>query len=152
MRVRSIFLLLVALLSPSTLMAENQQPSRAPVVLVEINSNGDVRLLLAVYNDGEAILARKDTTHPEGEICIAAVPAEALAVLEETLRDAGALRLDDAIEIAGLTRKTISFFAGPDQHGRTHGNTFGYSRAEGPYLIVARAVQDVLNNHFGGCR
>ena len=151
MRRLSAFLLLLAFLAPAALLADKSETSRAPVLIAEISRPGDVRLLLMVYNDGEAILARKDADEPDGEICETVLPADFLAALEDTLRDAGALRLRDAEVIPELTRKTISFFSGPDQQGRTHGNTFGYSRAEGQYLTVARAVSTVIDDHFGFC-
>jgi hypothetical protein len=151
MRRLSVFLLFLAFLAPAALLADNSETSRAPVLIAEVSRPGDVRLLLMVYNDGEAILTRKDADEPDGELCSTFLPADFLAALEDTLRDAGALRLRDAEVIPDLTRKTISFFAGPDQQGRTHGNTFSYSRAEGPYLIVARAVSTVIDSHFGFC-
>jgi hypothetical protein len=155
MRSKLPFLFLaLSLVTPGILLADDHhggRTSRSPLMVAEVNNNGDVRVLLTVYDDGEAILARKDTDEPDGEICTANVPAAYLEALEDTLRSAGALHLDDAEAVPNLTRKTISFFVGPDHSARTRGNTFSYSRAEGPYLIVAQAVSAVITDHFGGC-
>lgn len=157
MRVKLALLLsLVSLLSPATLLAHDdddggQRNSRAPVLLVEINSSGSVLLMLTVYDDGEAILARKDADAPDGEICSSIVPADGLDVLGSTLRAAGALRLPDAPTVPNSTRKTISFFIGADEHSRTHGNTFSYSKAEGPYLTVAQAISKLIADNFQNC-
>lgn len=151
MRSKLVFLFpLLALLVSASLQAQ-APPSRSPVLLAEINLNGDVRLLLTLYNDGEAILARKDADEPDGEICSAIVPADYLEAFESTFREAGALHLQDAEPIPNVSRKTISFFIGPDKPGRTHGNTFSYYRAEGPYLPIARALSAVIDDHFRGC-
>jgi hypothetical protein len=155
MRVKLAFLLsLFSLLSPATLLAhdeDEQRNSRAPVLLVEINNRGNVLLMLTVYDDGEAILARKDEDAPNGEICSSIVPAADLEVLGSTLRAAGALRLPDVDPVPNSTRKTVSFFIGADEHSRTHGNTFSYSKAEGPYLTVAQAISKLISNNFQNC-
>jgi hypothetical protein len=155
MRLKLRFLpLFLALLAPAALLAadpHSQQAARAPVLLAEINNNGDVRLTLTVYNDGEAILARKDPDEPDGEICSALMPADDVEALANTLHEAGALHLPNADPVSNTSRKTISFFIGPDQPARTRGNTFSYYRAEGPYLDVALAINEVIIHHFGGC-
>lgn len=150
----ALFLSLFALLTSAALRADDQhngKTSRSPVLLVEVNNSGDVRLLLTVYDDGEAILARKDGDEPDGEICSATMSPADLEAFESTLQEAGALHLTDASPVPNVTRKTVSFFAGPDYPGRTHGNTFSYSRAEGPYLVIARAISELIGKNFGGC-
>jgi hypothetical protein len=155
MKIKLAFLLsLLTLLAPATLRADDppqQRNSRSPILVAEINNNGDVRVVLTVYNDGEAILARKDTDEPDGEICSAIVPAAGLETLKSKLSEAGALHLEDAASDPSTSRKTISFFIGPAHGGRTVGNTFGYSRAEGPYLVVAQALGALIAENFGGC-
>jgi hypothetical protein len=155
MKIKLAFLLsLLALLAPAALRADDPpepRNSRSPILIAEINNIGDVRLLLTVYNDGEAILARKDGDEPDGEICSTIVPAAGLETLKSKLSEAGALHLVDAAPDSSTSRKTISFFIGPDHGGRTVGNTFGYSRAEGPYLAVAQALGTLIVENFGGC-
>lgn len=149
----ALFLTILALLAPASLRADeqNQPKSRSPFLLVEVNNNGDVRLLLTVYDDGEAILARKDGDEPDGEICAANVPADYLKAVETTLRDAGGLSLKDAVQVPNTSRKTISIFIGPDYPGRTRGNTFTYFTPEGPYLLVAQAISALIRDQFGTC-
>jgi hypothetical protein len=154
MRSKLAFLFLALALTAPVLRADSQedrQTSRAPVMVAEIGTNGDVSVLLTIYNDGEAVLARRDSDEPDGEICVANVPAADLEVLAATLHEAGALHLADAPAVPGVSRKTISVFIGPDYPARTHGNTFNYYRAEGPYLVVGRAISSVLAKYFGGC-
>lgn len=162
MRFKLAFLLsLFTLVTPFTLLADGsnghgghnsqQAAGRAPVLLVEVNNSGDVRLTLAVYDDGEAILARKDPDEPDGEICSAIVPAAGLKTLSRALLQAGALRLRDGNPAPNLTRKTVSFFIGSDRRTWTFGNTFNYYSAEGPYLPIAQAIGELINNNFGGC-
>jgi hypothetical protein len=150
----ALLLPFLALLTSATLRADDQhngKTSRSPVLLLEVNNSGDVRLLLTVYDDGEAILARKDGDEPDGEICSTTISAADLEVFENTLRDAGALHLPDTSPVPDVTRKTVSFFAGPDYPARTHGNTFSYYRAEGPYLVIARAMSELIGENFGDC-
>lgn len=151
MRLKLVFPLLVALLIPAALLAENPQTSRAPVLFAEVNNSGDVTLFLAVYNDGEAILARKDADEPDGELCTSFIPAGDLANYETTLREVGALRLRDAASEPDFLRKTVTFFAGPDQQGRAHSNSFTYYRIEGPYLTVQQTLARIISNHFRSC-
>jgi hypothetical protein len=155
MRSKLAFLFLaLALTAPAVLLADSQedrQTSRAPVMVAEIGTSSDVLVLLTIYNDGQAVLARRDSDQPDGEICVANVPAAGLEALQASLQEAGALHLADAPQVPGITRKTISVFIGPDYPARTLGNTFNYYRAEGPYLIVGRAISTILANNFGGC-
>jgi hypothetical protein len=124
---------------------------RAPILLAQINNLDDVRLVLIVYNDGEAILARKDADEPDGEICSAVVPPAGLEALRASLHEAGAHHLKDAAPVPNVTRKTISVFIGPEAGGPSRGNTFGYSAAVEEYLIVARALGVVIGENFGDC-
>jgi hypothetical protein len=147
MRLHSAFLLAFVLLAPTVLSAD-QQTSRAPVLLLEVNNSGEVRTTLTVYSDGELILAKRDIEHPGGEICSKTVPVEDVEAIASGLRDAGAMRLSDLDVVPGFTRKTISVFSGPDQHGLVHGNTYSYSRAEGPHVAVAQVVNFVILTYF----
>ncbi|MEA2602186.1 MAG: hypothetical protein QOF89_3178 [Acidobacteriota bacterium] len=150
MKFRFAFLPLFAFLLPAALLADGPHTGRAPVLVAQINNGSDVRLVLNVYTDGEAVLARKDADAPEGEICSATLSAAGLEALENALHEAGALHLGDAVPVPNVTRKTITFFIGADQVGRTRGNTFSYFRTEGPYLPVARALSALLAN-FEDC-
>jgi len=155
MKIKFAFMLsLFSLLSPLALRADDQhgeKAGRSPMVLAEVTNNGDVRLLLAVYDDGEAILTRKDNDEPDGEICSSIVPAAYLETLAATFREAGAMDLRDVEPVPGFTRKTVSFFVNPGRSGLTHGNTFSYSRAEGPYLNIALAINALIADHFEDC-
>jgi len=146
-----MFLISTALLADDHHNHHGRPAGRAPVLIVEINSAGDVRFQLTVYNDGGAVLARKDGDAPDGEICTATIPDAALAVFEDKMDEVDALQLPDQSPVPNTTRKTVSFFAEPGQSGRIHGNTFIYFRAEGPYLTVAQAISELYADPFQDC-
>ena len=152
MKIKLAFLLsLLALLAPLALRADQgEKAGRSPVILAEVNNQGDVRLLAASpRRRRRGHPHEKDNDEPDGEMCSSIVPAAYLEALAATLSEEGAMHLRDVEPVPGFTRKTVSFFVSPGSSGLTLGNTFSYSRAEGSYLNIARAINALIADQFG---
>ena len=111
-------------------------------------------LELIVYDNGSAVLSRRDGLVPTGKVCTTSARAARVAALQDQLAAAGAFFLPSnplsvPPDTAGVT---LTFFVPRPASGRARANTFTYgAQASAPYLQADQAVQSFIADLFPDC-
>jgi hypothetical protein len=158
---RVLIALLTVLSVPGALLAQgrgngnnnNSAFAHEPVLLYEVSGGtiaGATRLVLTVYSDGEATLARQDAPSLPEELCTATLTSAQLRELQRDLRQAGALRLRDlrSQPIPDVPLTTVTFFQNRGNSGQSVANTFSYLVPENRYSEVEDIIRQLIDEAF----
>ena len=153
----TLTLALLALTAPALVVAQSRSPHLS-LLLVYVRAGGFISpepvQELTVYDDGMAILARRDGIVPAGKVCTAAADATQLTDLQTQLAAAGAFFLPDdpASTLPDGPSSTLTYFVPRPNSGRARANTFSYGgAAAAPYLQADKAVQTLIADLFPDC-